>query len=225
MALATPDSLPDGRRVRAAQEQLFAIIGFKNERVRTREPLFHEVGHVTQIGCNSELAPAVADHITYGVFCVMIDAEPLNLKFAKGHVIVRFDDLIVRKDTDGFRKIVEGTLRQIHRDLGAPGEGAESEDVIAVFVGDEDRPEGVKIFADGGGAFEEAFMTQAAIDEDSSFGVTDEQCIAGTAAAEEAESNHVGFPTGCRTLSYNDGRTTGIPQNRASIPLERGRVN
>lgn len=194
VAFAAEDALFDGPRDGADLEHGGVVVGFEEDGLAAAEVPFDGVGHVAEVGDDGEAGGAGGDGIADGVDGVVGDGEGLDVEGAELEAGACLEAAEVGVEFAPF-DLGGGGVGEEDGELAAAGgvaadEGGEAEDVVGVFVGDEDGVELVGVLADGGEAFEGLFPAEPGIDEDAGLGGGDEDAVARAGAGEHAKAKN-----------------------------------
>lgn len=165
-------------------EQFIVVVCFQIQAVHALQVLGDAVRDVAGIADESETFFRAAQDVADGIDGIVEDGKTLHGEIADGEGLPGFEGMPGRLDA-GFPQHVSGGAGGVERDAALLQQGFQAAHVIAVFVGEQDRINGIR--SQRLRAREQLLGAQAGIDENSGVSGGGEGGIATAAAAKNCE--------------------------------------
>lgn len=173
----------------AVLQHLDVVIGFQHQHIRGANAIQNEFGHVPEVGEETNIAGGRVQQETNGVLRVVRNVERIDPHVADVETLACFEHAALETDLQRPFDLIPGFTIAIDGDVELVGDAAESLDVIAMFVSDEDGGEIFRRAADAGQPLAYLAGAQSGIDEDTHFVGFQVGTVAGGTAAKNRQMN------------------------------------
>jgi hypothetical protein len=196
MSMTRLNSLFDRPRpMRIALQKFFVVIGFNHQRVHLAQAFDDHFCCVTEIGYEPKTAGARVKREADGIDRVMWNGKGLDVDVANRELRAGTKDspvpMLIQRATGSHR--FGGRRVCVDRNVKFPAENFEPANVVAVFVGEEHAIELFGQYPALLQAKHDLTRAQSAIDQNFAMIGRDESTVAGTAAAEQGQTEHAGI--------------------------------
>lgn len=188
MAVSTENSLFEApRSTNTFLEHFDVMVCLEDEHVCCPDALSDKSCNVTKVGNESNVRASGSQQETHGVLCVVRHRKCIDQNVADFETVTCGKDTSVKARAKRMFNFILRRSIAINRNSEFPGYAGQTLNVIAVFVGDEDRSKILRSAGNGGKALSNLARAESGINQDARFVSLEIGAIPGRSTAENCQ--------------------------------------